>query len=311
MSWTTPTFWYAKKPNALSFVLTPLSWLYALGGAVHHAVSRPYRCGVPVICVGNLVAGGSGKTPTAIALLELIKTNGLAENPVFLTRGYGGDEDKILSKYAPTIVNANRAEGAREAVKQTADMIIMDDGFQNPSLQKDISLIVIDGAMGFGNKQIIPAGPLRQHLRKGLRHADGFIVIGEDLRDVTSNLPKDTSRFGAKFVPVKELDKSKSYFAFAGLGYPQKFFDTLEGALGKPLADTESFPDHHPYSEQDILKLRERAAALDATLITTEKDAVRLPALARTEIEVLPVKLQWKDEEKLVSYLKSILKPDA
>lgn len=298
----TPSFWYSGTGSFLSMLFKPLLWFYAIGYFIHQASVKTRRVEVPVICVGNLVAGGTGKTPSAISIMNLIKRNKLAEMPFFLTRGYGGDEDKILSQHALTIINADRLAGAQEAIARNADLILMDDGLQNPSLHKDLKFVVVDGSMGFGNENMLPAGPLRQPLKTGLKQADAFIFIGKDRRDITPML-SGKPIFNANFKALKELSSTDKYIAFAGLGYPQKFFNFLKDTLEDRLVDTIAFPDHHPYSANDLQKLRERAMELGATLVTTEKDAARLSP-KDDDIEVLPVELEWQDEAALVSFLK-------
>lgn len=307
MPMKTPSFWYSGTASFLSLLLRPLLWLYALGYFIHQRSVKPKRVGVPVICVGNLVAGGTGKTPSAISIMGLIKTHKLAETPFFLTRGYGGDEDKILSEHALTIVSANRFAGAQEAVARNTDLILMDDGMQNPGLHKDTKFVVVDGTMGFGNEHMLPAGPLRQPLKKGLEQADAFIFIGKDRRNVTPLL-SEKPVFKANFKALKDLSNTDKYIAFAGLGYPQKFFNFLRDSLEDRLVDTIAFADHHPYSANDLQSLRERAMELGATLITTEKDAARLSP-KDDDIEVLPVTLEWEDEAALVQFLKDRVKP--
>ena len=305
MPMKTPSFWYSDTSSLISLLLRPLLWCYALGYFIHQMTARPKKVGVPVICVGNLVAGGTGKTPSSISIMGLIKQHKLAETPFFLTRGYGGDEDKILNQHALTIINPNRLAGAQDAAARGADLILMDDGMQNPRLHKDLKLVVVDGSMGFGNEYMMPAGPLRQPLKKGLKEADAFIFIGEDHRNVLPLL-EHRPIFKAKFKALKELSETDKYIAFAGLGYPQKFFKFLKDKMGDRLVDTIPFPDHHPYNARDLQKLRERAMEMSATLITTEKDAVRLSD-KDDDIEVLPVELQWENESALIEFIKDEL----
>lgn len=304
MPMKTPNFWYGENEHAPLWLL-PLSWLYGLGRWTHKTLTRSYKPKAKVLCIGNIVAGGSGKTPSALSIMDIIKKEKLAEAPFFLTRGYGGDEDQILSKHALTIVNANRKAGAIEAQERGADLILLDDGFQNPSLHKDISIVVIDGSMGFGNRALLPAGPLREPIAGGLKRADGFILIGEDLRDIEPSLP-DKPLFRAHFKPTAKIDKKAKYIAFAGLGYPQKFFNTLRDLVGEHLLETVSFPDHHPYTKNDLQALRDKALELGATLITTEKDAARLSE-TDDDIEVLPVEMEWQDKGALTAFLKERL----
>ncbi len=324
MKLKTPAFWYKNSPSGVSAALTPFSCLYALGRTYHKTLAKPYESKVPVLCIGNIIAGGSGKTPTALALLALVRELGLSQSPVFLTRGYGGrlkgpvfvggnhksgdvgDEALLLAKAERTIVSADRAAGAVTAEESGADLIIMDDGLQNPTLKKDIRIIVIDGASGFGNGKLLPAGPLREPLHKGLRQAHGFILIGEDKTGVIDMLPTDKPVFLAEIeVPKEARPKKKArYVAFAGLAHPDKFRRTLE-ACGADLAGWHVFPDHYAYNVKDMKRLAEDARGKNARLITTEKDAVRLSGMdLPEELDVLPVRLQWTSGQSPESFLK-------
>jgi tetraacyldisaccharide 4'-kinase len=307
----TPDFWYrsAQQPPAiLEKLLFPLSCLYAFGHKQCQKSRQPYRAAAPVICIGNIVAGGSGKTPSALAVMSLIQGRKLAKSPYFLTRGYGHDEDVLLSRAAPTVVNADRAQGAREAITRGADILVMDDGLQNPGLHKDLSFIVIDGQMGFGNGKLIPAGPLREPLHNGLERADAFILIGEDTRGVRTVLPPGKPVFSASLKATEAPPKDVRYIAFAGLGYPQKFFNFLRQDMGLDVVDTVSFPDHYPYNAPDIAELAHKAGKAEATLITTEKDMQRLPdSEHKGNIVTLPVILNWTNEGDLVNFIKNKL----
>jgi len=305
----TPTFWYPKTASAspLAHLLTPVSWLYGVGHGIHQKMGHYEKVDLPIICVGNLTAGGSGKTPTTIALMELVKAHNLVKKPAFLTRGYGGDEEQILQKHGHVLINANRLVAAREAIAQNKDLIIMDDGLHNPTLHKDIKLVVIDGEIGFGNQKLLPAGPLRTPLNKGLALADAFVFLGEDYKDVKRLLPADKPVFEATLQPSYQPDKNQNYIAFAGIAYPDKFFNFLKDRLGLDLLQTVSFADHHPYSEADMKMLHQKANALGATLITTEKDYVKLAAEDQMKIKYLPISLAWKDEGALLAFLTSRL----
>jgi len=328
MSLHTPQFWYKKDaaPGWRSTALLPLSWLYGLGRKLHVARAKPYKAGIPVICIGNLTAGGAGKTPTAIALMQMVKTLKIAKNPHFLTRGYGGaarkavlakpdihdandvgDEALLLAVHAPTIISPNRADGAALAENIGADLIIMDDGFQNHQLAKDFSLLVIDGQSGFGNQYMLPAGPLREPLGAGLARADAFMIIGEDKHNIAVSLPMDKPLLNGTITPhVKNLDKEARYLAFAGLGQPEKFRATLEG-LSFSIAAWQSFPDHYPYTQSDLKTLKSNAAALRAQLITTEKDFMRLKHLqGADDIHVLPISMKIDNATELEKQLQNL-----
>ena len=332
MTLKTPSFWYRgaqQTPQVAEILLTPFSKLYGLGYSIHRKLKTPYKANIPVICIGNISAGGTGKTPTAIALLKTVKASGLAKNPFFLIRGYGGaekgpmsvnlgkhtawdvgDEALILAKHAPTVVGGDRAASAKHAENEGADMLILDDGLQNPGIFKDLSLVVINGEMGFGNLKPLPAGPLRQPLDEGLKLADAFIIIGDDQRNVGDLLPKDKPVLHANLCPGADgtFDKTKPYMAFAGLGYPAKFFKFIREKLGLNLIETIAFSDHHPYIEDDIRRLKTKAQDLGATLITTEKDFLRIPLSENDDIEIVPVDMRFKDEDTLTALIKETIK---
>jgi tetraacyldisaccharide 4'-kinase len=303
----TPDFWKRKGPLAL--LLSPLGLLYGLSVAYKARTAKPYHCGVPVICVGNLTAGGSGKTPVAIAVAKHL----LARDAkvFFLTRGYGGaetgpllvnnqsaakvgDEALLLAKTAPTIVARDRAAGARLAVAQGATIIVMDDGHQNFTLAKTVSLVVVDG---FDNGLMIPAGPLREPVAQGLSRADAVIVMNED--PLAFGGPVLRARLAADGADLKD----KRVFAFAGIGRPEKFITSLKEA-GAIVTGREFFPDHHPYSTVEITRLRQLAG--DAVLVSTEKDFVRLEAADRRGIAVLPVAVAFDHPQLLDSILATV-----
>lgn len=314
----TPAFWYGAL-GTMSSVLAPLAGLYALGASVKNRLTRPQRAAIPVICVGNLVAGGAGKTPVALALASLLADREIA----FLSRGYGGseagplrveayhhradevgDEALLLARVAPTWVARDRAAGARAASESGAELIIMDDGFQNPSLVKDFSLIVVDGATGFGNGRLVPAGPLREPVAAGFARADAVVIIGDDKTGVAGNLHPDFPVLAARLVPTPDAEflAGKRVVAIAGIGQPEKFFTTLQ-EMGCTLAAHHAFADHHRYSPQEIMQICVEAAALDATPVTTEKDWVRLPTPTRSMVQSVPVTLQWQNEDQVRALL--------
>ncbi|MEZ5813813.1 MAG: tetraacyldisaccharide 4'-kinase [Alphaproteobacteria bacterium] len=333
MTLKTPHFWYRKpagSPHLLEYLLTPFSKVYQLLYTLDQSIHKPYKAKIPVICIGNIVAGGTGKTPTAIALLKLVKSKNLAKKPVFLIRGYGGaetgplivnpgihtswdvgDEALILAKHAPTIVGADRAESAKIAMQENADLIIMDDGLQNPGIHKDLRLVVINGEMGLGNLKMMPAGPLRQPLEDGTANANGFIFIGNDENNVINMLPAGKPVTHATLKPAANLniDPQIPYLAFAGLGYPEKFFNFLSRTLKFNIVETIAFSDHHPYDENDIKTLHTKAEKHGAKLITTEKDFMRLPKLEGIEVEILPVEMTWDNEEDLLPLIKTVIHP--
>lgn len=305
----TPDFWHKNDAGsrALSLALAPLGSLYAATVAWKSRRSIPYRAGARVICVGNLTVGGSGKTPLAIALAKMLQKRGA--RIAFLTRGYGrhrhkpilvnanlhdanavGDEALLLARVAPTVVSGDRAVGARLAEQEGADVIVMDDGHQNFTLAKNLSLVVVDGETGFGNGRVVPAGPLREGVRQGLTRADAVVVMGEGDPPL-DGFPGAVLR--AHLVCERCFD-GQAFVAFAGIGRPEKFFAAIR-AQGAILLEAHPFADHHAYTAVEISRLRQRAAAAGARLITTEKDLVRLGESDGSGIEVLPVHAAFDD----------------
>ena len=302
-----PDFWNSETLAAR--LLAPLGALYGLSVRARHARANPFRAHARVLCVGNLTAGGSGKTPVAMALARMIAARG--HKVVFLSRGYRGrlagpvrvdhakhgaldvgDEALLLAAFAPTIVARDRARGAALADTVGADVIVMDDGFQNFQLVKDVSLIVIDAKTGFGNGRLIPAGPLREPVEHGLARADAIVLTGEGgfippfggpvFRAVLR--PSSPDRFAGR-----------SVFAFAGIGRPEKFFHTLQ-AMGARLVGTRAFPDHHRYTLLEIEAVKRIAASAGALLVTTEKDFVRIDGNRRGGVLSVPVHAVFADD---------------
>jgi len=268
--------------------------------------------------VGNLTVGGTGKTPVAIAIARLLQERGLS--PVFLLRGYGretgdvlvvqserhgasnvGDEALLLACVAPTLVSSDRGKSARLA-EQDTQLIVMDDGHQNFSLHKDLSIVVVDGETGFGNGRVVPAGPLREPVRQGLRRADAVVVMG----DGDPPLPGYAGPVLRAGLSATTRLGDCRVLAFAGIGRPEKFFATLRKA-GVELMETRAYADHHQYSAAEVAGLKARAVECNAMLITTEKDFVRLPPSERDGIAVLPVRAVFEDEPAVMRLLEPLL----
>lgn len=299
-----PSFW--SKPNSfLEKGLRPFSYLVTAYGKYRRHQAKPYHAGVPVICVGNVTVGGAGKTPLVITLAHLLRQQGF--NPHILSRGYGvnlkvlrqvdllnsakevGDEPLLLAKAAPTWVYPNRVQTAKAAVNGGADILLLDDGFQNPFLYQDIQLLVVDGKQGFGNGAVIPAGPLREPLNDAIIRADA-ILLYQEMDDLSWTQEKPL--FEVDLVSA-QLPQHPIYLAFAGIGQPEKFFNSLR-KNGFILAKTISFPDHHFYDEATLHQLSQMAHKHQAKLITTEKDAVKIPLWAKDFIEVFLIEAQFK-----------------
>ncbi len=322
MKFKTPQFWY-KKNTLTQKILEPAALLYGLLQKQHDKKTRtnPYKSTAKVICIGNATAGGSGKTPTAIAIMELIKKHDLAQNPVFLTRGYGGkqnapllvkgdepyedigDEALILKNHAPVIVSADRARGAQLAEEADFDLIIMDDGFQNNQLFKDLNILVINGEMGIGNGSLLPAGPLRSNLDNTFDKTDLCIFIGQDTSETRPLLPDSFAVFKAHIKPNITMNKDKSYLAFCGLAYPDKFFTFLKHDCAIKVDEIIAFPDHYPYSKKDIQNLTEKAKKSGLTLISTRKDLCRIHK-EYDQIEVMDIELHIDDEASIIKKIR-------
>jgi tetraacyldisaccharide 4'-kinase len=320
-----PDFWTRKDfvSQLAVTLLTPFGWLYgwSVQYRAEHTVS--YRSSVKVICVGNLTAGGTGKTPVAIAIARALAARGL--KPVFLTRGYGGkvrgtafvapddrathvgDEPLLLAAVAPVIVSADRAAGARLAEEHGFDVIVMDDGHQNFTLAKDLSLVVVDAEAGFGNRRVLPAGPLREPVAQGLSRADAVIVSGDGRQDLLPGFGKPILR--TKLVQDSTIvGQGTRVVAFAGIGRPGKFFAALE-ALGAQIVESRAYGDHHVYTQSEMARLKARARAENALLVTTEKDFVRLTPAEREGIVPLPVHSEFSDSAALAALLDSLIRP--
>jgi len=305
-----PAFWY-KPPGLIAALLFPLSLFWQAGTGIRRWLATPYRARKPVICVGNLVAGGAGKTPSALAISHVLQQAG--KSPVFVTRGYGGemqgpievdpgrhnardvgDEALLLACAAPTFIGRDRAAAIREAEKHGSHLVL-DDGLQNPHILPDLGFLVIDGEVGLGNGYVIPAGPFRETLSMAMTRVTAVIIIGgRDDHRIKGRMQCPMIRAEWRPNLPEDFPRSDNFFAFAGIGRPQKFYATCRAA-GLALAGTMDFPDHHIFSDADLAQVKREAEAHGARLLTTEKDYVRLPHDFRKAVTVFSAKLEFDD----------------
>ena len=316
-----PAFWSEKDAPAAR-LLAPLGHVYGRIAARRIARAAPYRAPVPVICVGNATMGGVGKTPFALLLLRLLA--GMGRAPHALTRGYGGtergphrvtgdadgaarvgDEALLLAEAAPVWVSADRPAGARAAVSAGADVIVMDDGFQNPSLAKTLSFLLIDAETAFGNGRVFPAGPLREPPGAAAARADALVSVGGAPPDALHALADGKPLLRADLALDAASVPDGPLLAFAGIGRPERFFESLARAGGR-VVRARAFPDHHPYREAELDALLAEAEAMGAALVTTAKDAVRLPPAYRDRVRTVPACMVSPDEARIRTLLEAL-----
>ncbi|HZZ62516.1 MAG TPA: tetraacyldisaccharide 4'-kinase [Roseiarcus sp.] len=327
-----PGFWRPGDPTALARLLQPIGALY--GATTARRMARPgARAAAPVVCVGNFVAGGAGKTPAAIALARMLIDEG--KRVAFLSRGYGGakreepvrvdpnvddartvgDEPLLLGRVAPCWVGADRVRGAAMAIDAGAQVLLLDDGLQNPALAKDLALAVVDGVERFGNGLCIPAGPLRAPVAAQAPHVQGFIVIGGDeaaalaISAAAPGKPILSASLEPDALAAAPLI-GREVVAFTGIARPEKFYATLR-RVGAQLLATRDFPDHHLFTQREIEALIEEAAQRGALLATTEKDRARLTRRQAQAVVTLPVTLRFDEPAAVREMLKAALRSAA
>ena len=319
-----PAHWDKSGRGSLTTqLLRPVSAVYWAATLIRNAFTKPFEPQTPVICVGNVVAGGAGKTPVALEIASILQTAG--KSVCFLSRGYGGslkgptrvdvqkhsardvgDEPLLLARQAPATISADRKAGLSQLGGNDCDFVIMDDGYQNPTVRKAISILVIDDAYGVGNGRLLPAGPLREPLSSALERADAVILLGGNSFYQKLEESYRGPVFQGQLTPAPErVETNSEYIAFAGIGRPAKFEQTLMD-LGVTLAEFHAFPDHHPYQEEDLNPLLEKATRNGYKVITTEKDFVRLPERFQKQVDQLPVSITWQDPVSFKAFLEKL-----
>ena len=317
-----PNFWRHGANPGLPALLSPLAAITAAITA-RRVARLGWRAPVPVICCGNLTVGGAGKTTVALDLAARLLAQDRRVH--VLLRGYGGssrgvrrvgaddpfalvgDEAKLLAAVAPTWIGGDRAASARAAIAAGAEVLVMDDGLQNPTLQKTLSLLVIDGGYGFGNRRVLPAGPLREAIAAGAARCHAAVLINTDQTRAEQLLPAGLPVLRAGLIPEAGISAfvGKRVLAFAGIATPEKFFSGIEIA-GAIVVARHSFPDHHPFTSRELASIVADATALDATVVTTPKDMVRIPTSSRAGIFQVGISLEWQDAAALDRLLASL-----
>ena len=321
----TPSFWHAD--GFIPKLLEPLAQLYKCLSFLERSLRSKTKIDVPVLCIGNLVSGGAGKTPIALSIGQKLNAK---HNISFLTRGYGGieagpievnpdehssyevgDEALILSEVGPTWVSRNRIAGAIAAKNAGFEIVIMDDGFQHTSLVKTLSFVIIDGPYGFGNGRLIPAGPLREPIYSGLKRADVIVLVGEVNPSIIELLPNNKPLLRASLVPAEMGTQlsNNNVIGFAGIGRPTKFLETLE-KMGLNIIDFVAFPDHYRFRESEIRELYEKATEVDAILVTTFKDMKRVPKSVAHLCQPIGITVVWEDDNEIQQLLDSVILND-
>lgn len=322
----TPHFW--TELSWQSVILFPVSYIWRFGHYAQQKILNTKETEIPVICVGNLTVGGSGKTPVVITLCRFL--SGIGKSTSILTRGFGGkekgpifvstnlhqsldvgDEPLMMAHSLDVCVSRNRPLGANHILdKKKYDCIVMDDGLQNPTLKKDLNIAVFDGKFGIGNGFLLPAGPMRQKLEVGIQNIDLVIFNGKDETGLGQKIPPHIPIFTGELQPDEEIVekmKNRRVYGFAGIGNPSRFFKTLNN-IGADLVGEAHFADHHPYTDADLTQLYEEAMQSGAELVTTQKDWMRLPTDWRDRVLTVPVRIHFTAEDtiKIVSFLETI-----
>jgi len=320
----TPKFWNNKN-SIISILLIPLSFLWRLASILNTKKKQKFL--IPIIKIGNVVAGGAGKTPTVISLAQKLINSGTKVH--IILKGYKstaknsiqvntkihtyrevGDEALICAKIAPTWVGKNRAISITKAIHERAELVILDDGLQDTSIIANLNILVFNGYQGIGNGRIIPSGPMRENLSQAINRSHLAIIIDGDKRNIKKLIDKKIPVIDANIkIEDKYLNnfKNKKVIAFCGIGYPEKFYKTLEN-IGCQITYTKSFPDHYVYSRKDIQNLLKKSQELNSLLITTEKDHIKIMEDYKNRIYFFPISIEFNDYKTLDNFLLSVIK---
>jgi len=319
-----PKFWYIKKNTIYSHLLYPLSLLFRLGTKIRNITSKTSKSSIPLICIGNIVVGGAGKTPVSLKIGKILIKSGYS--PHFISKGYAGiiktntlvkswhsaksvgDESLLLSEIAPTWIGFRRNLSIKMAEMKGGDCIIMDDGFQNPTIHKDFSIVVINASQEFGNRKVIPSGPLRESIKSGLSRTNLIIVIGGVTEYLMQIIPDHIPVIAAKFNinNQNKIFKGQKIIAFAGIAYPEKFFESLREQGAKIIKEV-TYPDHHIFDENDLLNLAEIANKTESILVSTKKDFVRIPKSYRSLVNTLEGEIVFENEDLIKEILTNVI----
>lgn len=320
-----PLFW-KKKHSVYRLLFSPLAFLYQFISSQRERFLTPIKIKIPVICVGNIALGGTGKTPVTMMIAVALKAQGF--NVHILSRGYGGklkgpllvnttyhtaqevgDEPLLLAQTAPTWISKNKVEGAKAATQAGAEILLLDDGLQNPSLHKDFNIIVVNGEYGLGNQCVFPAGPLRETVENAVRKANVIIIMGKDTHSLEKKWQGTCPILHGHLNPhMDDIQALKNHpiYTFAGIGYPEKFF-AMQRNYGLHVIAEKAFPDHYSFKLSDLKKLQDQANHFKAHLVTTEKDYLRLPYKMRQKIKMIRAHAVIQEKHLLLNLIDNVI----
>jgi tetraacyldisaccharide 4'-kinase len=304
-----PKFWAKNKISFFSLLLFPVSFIIKLLVLFKRIFIKTHKCSIPIICVGNIYLGGTGKTPVCIEIFSILKT--LNMNPVFIRKKYDSyqDEVNLQKQIGPVYQNKKRKEAVIEAIKNKANIAILDDGFQDFSINKDLSIVCFNAKQWLGNGLTIPSGPLRENL-SSLKRANCVIINGNKNKNIENKILKNNKNikiFYSKYIPTNlNLIQNQEVIAFAGIGNPENFFELLKD-YNIRVIERISFPDHYNYKDEELEKLINKAQEQNNILLTTEKDYLRIQENKRKKINYVKIETRLKDREEFINEIKKII----